>query len=84
MQHRAKLLQNKQQYIFNHKENTKETSCKNQLRKEMTEHVPNDAHLIPTELGQGPSQISVKSTPTLISTGMRTLKERLKRLQEAA
>lgn len=84
MQHRAKLLQNNQQHIFNYKENTKETSCKNQPRKETTQHIPNDVYLVPAKLGQGPSQISVKSTLTLISTGMRILKERLKRLREAA
>lgn len=28
MQHRVKQLRNKQQHIFNRKENTKETSCK--------------------------------------------------------
>lgn len=84
MQHRVKLLQNNQQHIFNYKENTKETSCKNQPRKETTQHIPNDVYLVPAKLGKGPSQISVKSTLTLISTGMRILKERLKRLREAA
>lgn len=61
MQHRAKLLQDKQQHIFSNKENTKKISGKNQPRKETTQHVPNDAYLIPAELGPGPSQISVKS-----------------------
>lgn len=84
MQHGVKQLQNKQQHIFNYKENRKEASCKNQPRKETTQHIPNNAYLVPAKLGQGPSQISVKSTQTLISTGMRILKERLKRLQEAA